>query len=155
MAALASASILLLTVLGRKDKSRESLFLFLAAQAVSWPLTILLVFVGSMESPVRLFPKATDSNFIIPFAFFPAVFVAYYFHYPCNKSRILQIAYTLAVTGGSALVHVTVQKYTNLLLYITYSGYKAWPMLVISFYVIRIYADWYLGQLAKARSSNL
>jgi presenilin-like A22 family membrane protease len=103
---------------------------------------------------VRLFPKATDSNFILAFVFLPAVFVAYYWHYPRNKSRILQIAYTLAVTGFSTLVHVAVQKYTDLLVYITLSGYKLWPMGVIAYYVMRIYADWYLCQLAKARSGN-
>jgi hypothetical protein len=154
IAALAIASILLLTVLGRRDKPRESLFLFLVAQAVTWPVTILLTFAGSIESPVRLFPKATNTNFMLAFVFSPAVVVAYYWHYPRNKSRILQIAYTLAVTGFSVFVQIAVQKYTDLLVYITFSGYKLWLMGIIAYYVIRIYADWYFCQLAKARSGN-
>ena len=153
--ALAVASILLVTVLGRMDRPRESLFLFLVNQAVTWPLTIATVYLGRMESPVRLFPKATDSNFIMAFVFFPAIFVAYYWHYPRDRNRVLQIAYTLAITGGSALVHVAVQKYTDLLLYITFSGYTLWLMGVISSYLLRIYADWCFGQLGKARSGRL
>lgn len=62
IAALAVASILCVTSFRRPDKPRESLFLFLAAQALSWPATILMVFMGRFESPVRLFPKATNSN---------------------------------------------------------------------------------------------
>ena len=151
---LAVASILLLTVCGRTSKPRESLFLFLVNQAVTWPLTIITVYLGSMESPVRLFPKATDSNFIMAFVFFPAVFVAYYWHYPRDKNRVIQIAYTLAITGGSALVHVAVQKYTDLLLYINFTGYRLWLMGIVWSYLIRIYADWYLGQLTKERSGN-
>ncbi|SMC60082.1 CBO0543 family protein [Sporomusa malonica] len=152
--ALAIASILLLTVFGRRDKPRESLLLLLMAQTVTWPATILLVFAGKIESPIRLFPNATDSNFILAFVFLPTVYVAYYWHYPRNKSRIVQIAHTLAFAGIGTLIHVAVQKYTNLLVYIAFSGYKLWLMGIVSNYVLRIYADWYFEKLAKARSSN-
>ncbi len=155
IAALAIASVLLVTVLGRRGKTRESLFLLLMAQSLGWPVTILLVFAGKIESPIRLFPKATDSNFILAYVFFPATFVAYYWHYPRHKSRILQIAYTLAVAGGLALLHVAVQKYTDLLKYITFSGYKFWLITVIMYYTARIYSDWYFSQLAKGRSGTL
>lgn len=154
IAALAAVSILLVTVFGRTDRPRESLFLFIAAQTVSWPSTILMVFLGKFVSPVRLFPKATDSNFMLAFVFIPAVVVAYYWHYPRGKSRIIQIAYTLAVAGGSSLVHVALQKYTDLLLYITFSGYQGWLVFLASLYALRLYADWYFGQLAKARAGS-
>lgn len=152
--ALAIASIILLTVFGRTDRPRESLFLFIVAQTMTWPATIILHYMGSIESPVRLFPKATDSNFMLAFVFSPAVFVAYYWHYPRTGSRILRIATTLAFAGGSALVQVALQKYTDLLVYIAFSGYRLWLIGVISYYLLRIYADWYFGRLAKARSGN-
>jgi len=154
IAALTLASILLVTVFGRTAKPRESLFLFVVGQAVSWPGTIILTFMGSFEVPVRLFPKATDSNFALAFIFLPAVYVAYYWHFPGNKSRIIQIAYTLAVTGGSALAHVAVQKYTDLLVYIDFTGYRLWLINIISYYAGRIYCDWFFSQVAKARGRN-
>lgn len=154
IAILAFVSILLLTILGRPDKPRESLFLFVLEQTMTWPLTIFLVFMDKIQSPVRLFPKATDSNFILAFVFIPAVFVAYYWHYPRNKNRIIQIAYTLTVTGGTMLVHVAVQSYTGLLEYIAVSGYTMWPVVIIGHYVKRIYADWYFRQLTKAKAGN-
>ncbi|MDF2929874.1 MAG: hypothetical protein K0Q75_2112 [Anaerospora sp.] len=154
MVALAIASILLVTVLGRPDKPRESLFLFTLDQTVTWPTTILAVYSGILESPVRLFPKATDSNFLLSFIFFPTAFVAYYWHYPRSRNHFVQIAYTLAFTGAIILVHVAVQKYTDLLLYITFSGYKAVPFFIISYFLKRIYADWYFSQLAKLRSDQ-
>lgn len=154
IAVLAIASILLLTVFGCKGKLRENLFLLLVAQSLCWPATILLVFAGRIESPIRLFPKATDSNFMLAFVFLPALFVAYYCHYPRHKCRILQIVYTLAVVSGIALIHVALQKYTDLLKYITFSGYKFWLINVIVYYVARVYSDWYFRQLAKERSGN-
>lgn len=154
LVALVIASVLLVTVFGRTDRPRESLFLFLVAQTVTWPTTIFFHLIGSTESPVRLFPKATDSNFILAFVFSPAVFVAYYWHYPRSRGRIRQIACTLAFTGGNVLVQVAMQKYTDLLVYIAFSGYKQWLLAVVWYYVIRIYSDWYFSQLAKARPAN-
>lgn len=151
---LAAASILLLAVFSRRDKPRESLFLFLLAQAVTWPATLFLAYTGEYESPVRLFPKATDGNIIMAFVFIPAVIVAYYWHYPRGKGRSLQIAYTLATAGFSTLVHVAVQKYTDLVVYITLTGYKVWVIGIVTNYILRIYADWYFSQLAKARQGN-
>lgn len=154
IAALASASVLLLTVFSRGDRPRQSLFLFLAAQTVTWPATIFSHYTGDIESPVRLFPKATDSSFILAFVFSPALFVAYYWHYPRTGGRLFPIAVTLAFAGGGALVHVAVQKYTQLLVYIAFSGYKMWLTGIIIFYLLRIYADWYFSRLAKARAGN-
>lgn len=154
MVALAIASISLVTVLGRPDKPRESLFLFILDQTVTWPTTIFAVYSGIIESPVRLFPKATDSNFILSFIFFPAAFVAYYWHYPRSKNHFIQIAYTFVFISAIILIHVTVQKHTDLLLYITFSGYKAVPYFIASYFLKRIYADWYFSQLAKLRSDQ-
>ena len=55
IAALVVSSILLVTVFWRIKRSREDMFL------------ILMVLVGKLENPVRLFPKATDGNFIMAF----------------------------------------------------------------------------------------
>lgn len=154
MAALAIASIVLVTVFGRADKPRESLFLFLLSQAVTWPITILIALAGWGESPVRLFPKATDSNFVIAFVFLPAAFVAYYWHYPQSKGRPFQIAYTLAFAGGVSLAHVAVQKYTNLMVYIDFSGYKLWLMTIVAYYLQRIYSDWYFDRLAQQKCDD-
>lgn len=154
MAGLIAGSALLLIAVVSRDKMRESLFLFVSNQSLAWPLTIFIVFIGSQENPVRLFPKATSSNFLLAFVFFPAIFVVYYWHYPRNRSRLFRIAYTLAVTGLGVLVHVVIQKYTNLLLYITWTGYKLWLMNVITYCFNRMYADWYLGRLAKERTGG-
>lgn len=155
MSALAIASVLFLTVLGRPSKPRESLFLFLLAQTVTWPITIFAVYWNLMESPVRLFPKATDSNFVLAFIFLPAVFVLYYCYYPRSMSRVLQIAYHLAFTGCVSLLHVSVQKYTSLLVYMTLSGYQLWPIAIVLYYLQRIYSDWFFCRLEEQMSGNV
>jgi hypothetical protein len=152
MIALVFVSILLLVLSVRREKLRESLFIFLVAQAVTWPIFLLTVLMGSIKSPVRLFPEASDSNFILPFTLGPSLFVAYYWHYPRKSKVLLQVAYTLMATGIGALVQVSSQKYTNLLVYINFSGYTAWAIHIISYYVLRRYIDWYFSQLEKARA---
>ncbi|WP_371380120.1 CBO0543 family protein [Sporomusa aerivorans] len=149
IAALIAGSLLLLIVLGRKDRLRESVFAFSVAQSLNWPLTILLVYWGKLESPVRLFAKATDSNFMFSFVFLPSVFVIYYLYYPRAKGPSLQLAFTLLAAGGIALVHVAIQEYTNLIKYISFSGYKLWLIGILSFYITRVYIDWYFRQLTK------
>lgn len=154
MVVLFTSSILLLTALGPRSMARESLYAFLVAQTISWPLTIFTVYWGKIESPVRLFPNATDSIFILAFVFHPAVFAAYYLHYPRQRGHILQTAFTLAVTGSIALIHVALQKYTDLVKYISFSGYTLWLIGIIAFLIQRRYIDWYFKQLAKEASNN-
>jgi len=155
IAALVISSILLVTVFGRIKRSRENLFLILISQTLNWPGTILMVLAGKLENPVRLFPKATDGNFIMAFVFLPAVFIVYYWHYPRNNNSILQIVYSVVFTGVGALVHVTVEKYTDLMVYISISWYGIWLIIVVSYYVCRIYSDWYFSQLSKTRPGTL
>lgn len=147
MAALAIVSVLFLTILGQPNNHRKSLFLFLVAQVLTWPLTLVTVLLDFGESPVRLFPKATDGNFLFAFVFLPSAFVAYYWHYPRNRNSVFQCVYTLAFTGSTTLVHVAVQKYTNLFLYITLSGYHLWLSVIAMYYIQRIYSDWFFYQL--------
>lgn len=151
IAALAVGSMVLLLVFVQRSRIREGLFAFVAAQSISWPGTIGFAYMGAIESPVRLFPKATDSNFIISYIFLPAVFVVYYLHYPKHKSRIIQIAFTLMVTGAASLMHVAIQKYTDLLVYITFSGYRGWFSTLIIYYVLRRYTDWFFARLSKIK----
>ena len=152
--ALVFVSILLMVLSVRRGTLRECLFLFLIAQAVTWPITILMVLTSSVESPVRLFPKATDSNFILPFVLSPALFVMYYLHYPRKNGCFWQLSYTLIVAGISVLAQVALQKYTNLLVYINFSGYTLWVITILAYYVLRRYINWYFSQLEKARAKH-
>ncbi|MDT8901985.1 CBO0543 family protein [Anaeroselena agilis] len=152
--ALALMSVLLLAAAARISGTRVALFAFLAAQAISWPTTILLVCKGSIVSPVRLFPAATDSNLIMAFVFVPAAFAAHYTYYPLHAGRLVRMVFTLTVTGAVALVHVAVHHYTALLDYIDFSGYWLWLITLALFYALRIYSDWYFSHFARLRAGN-
>jgi hypothetical protein len=75
------ATILLL-VFVKKTQIRSAFFAILLAQLFSWPITLTYVYFGLQQNPVRLFPHATDSNFLFAFIFHPSVFAVYYLHYP-------------------------------------------------------------------------
>lgn len=154
MLALFVSSILLLAVFGRRNMFRECFFAFHAAQAVIWPLSIFSVYLGLINSPVHLFPKATDSVFIVDFILYPSVFAVYYANYPHQKNHLLQPAFTLAVSTSITLVHVALQKYTNLVNYISVSGYTYWVLTIVSFSLLRLYIDWYFMKFYKEASNH-
>ncbi|MCX8128889.1 MAG: hypothetical protein N3I35_02170 [Clostridia bacterium] len=58
-----------------KDKYRLSFISFLSFQALSWITIIFLVQTGSIEFPVREFPRATNVGFLVNYIFLPALFV--------------------------------------------------------------------------------
>lgn len=152
--ALALGAVALLGLAGAARRPRECLFLFVVGQTISWPVTILMVYFGLIRSPVRLFPQATESNFMMAFVFFPAVFVAYYRFYPREKGWLGRMAYSLAVTGAGALLHAGVQKYTALLMYVNYSGFHSWLTLGLSFYIARVYCDWFFARLKERKAKG-
>lgn len=142
-------SVLALVLFTKSKQVREMAFAFLVAQSFSWPITIGITYAHALECPVRLFPKATDSCFITAYVFNPTVFALYYTYYPRNTSVGRQMAYTCIINGSATLVHVITQRYTDLMKYITFSGYWTLLFFLITFYVSRRYCDWYFGRLSK------
>jgi hypothetical protein len=141
--------VLLLFLFLKKKDIRKAFFAALTAQLVTWPNGLLLTSLGAIEYPVRLFPKAIDSSFLHGYIMNPAIFAIYYIHYPKQAKLIWKWVYSLFITALPALIEVAENKYTDLINYKAWSGYNTWILLLISYYIIRRYLDWFFRNAPK------
>jgi hypothetical protein len=141
--------VLLLFLFVKKKDIRKAFFAASIAQLVTWPIGLLVTSLGVIEYPVRLFPKAIDSSFLNGYIMNPAIFAIYYIHYPKQAKLIWKWVYSLVITATLALIEVAENKYTDLINYISWSGYNSWILLLIFYYLIRRYLDWFFRNAPK------
>jgi hypothetical protein len=141
--------VLLQFLLVKKKDIRKAFLAALTAQLVTWPIGLLLTYLGVVEYPVRLFPKAIDSSFLHGYIMNPSMFAIYYIHYPKQAKLIWKLLYSLFITAIPVLIEVTENKYTDLINYKAWSGYNSWMLLLIFYYIIRRYLDWFFRNAPK------
>lgn len=145
MAIITCVSCILLLVFVKKTQIREALVAVLVAQLFSWPVTLIYVLLGLQDNPVRLFPYATDSNFIFAFIFHPTVFTVYYLQYPKQASLTRKISYSTIIITLVIYNQFLIDLYTNLIHHprkITLLG--SWIVIFILYNISRLYIDWFL-----------
>jgi hypothetical protein len=74
-----------------KASFRKALLSFLTFQAATWFVSLILVQLNILAFPVRLFKKATRSNFLNEFLLYPIIFMWFVLLYPKNKSSVIKI----------------------------------------------------------------
>jgi hypothetical protein len=136
--------ILLLLIYVKRTQIKRAVFAILVSQLFSWSLTLLYVLLGLQKNPVRLFPHATDSNFLFSFILHPTVFAVYYLHFPKNRKPGWRFFYTAIITSLLILFHLIMSLYTNLIEY----SHKSIliPSLLIIFIIYNVsrkYIDWF------------
>lgn len=148
MAVIEILSVCLILFFVKKDQLRTAFFAFLLAQFFSWPTTLLYVQFGLQQNPVRLFPNATESNFLFAFIFHPAVYVVYFLYYPRSARKALKMLYTASMSLISPLALLAASLFTHLVFY----PHKAvlllsYAILLIIYSASRRYMDWYFSKL--------
>jgi hypothetical protein len=132
-----------------KKNIRKALLAAIAAETVTWPVGLLLVSFGKIEYPVRLFPKAIESSFLQGYILNPSIYAIYYIHYPKQAKLIWRWVYTLLITAIPVSIEIMANKYTNLVHYKAWSGFYSWMLLIIFYFIIRKYLDWFLKNAPK------
>ncbi len=148
MALITVISVLLLLVFVKKNQVRTALFAFMLAQLFSWPITLLYVQLGLQTNPVRLFPNATESNFLFSFVFHPSVFSVYYLHYPKNAHKSMRILYSAVAVA----LPISLQYVTSLVTNLIFFKYKlvvlgSFVLVFVIYNISRRYIDWYYTRL--------
>lgn len=145
MAIVTVISILLIFIFVKRDQVRKAFLAFMIAQLFSWPITLLYAQFGLQESPVRLFPHATESNFLFAFIFHPSVFTAYYLHYPKNARKRRKLLYLAAICAFAILFQYLTSLVTNLVFFphkLVVIG--SYVMVSFIYHISRIYLDRFL-----------
>lgn len=137
-------SVLLLLVFVKKTQIKKAFFALLVAQLFSWPISLIFVYFGLINIPVRIFPHATDNSFIYAFLFQPSVFAVYYLHYPKQARLWLRLLYTAVILSIPLSTQILAHLYTNIFQFTTKWTLIVSFLLVFAIYnVARMYIDWF------------
>lgn len=149
-------SVLVLLIFVRKHQVRQAFLAYMVAQLFSWPLTLLYVQFGFQTNPVRLFPHATESNFLFAFIFHPSIFSVYYVKYPKTARRSLRIIYSLAVVAVPIAIQYVISLVSNLVAFQNQIIPPASYVMIFTVYNIsRVYLDRYFLKVYDPGRNNL
>lgn len=141
-------TILAIIIFIRKYQIREAFISFLIAQLLSWPFSIIEATLGFIDSPVRFFSNATDSNFLLSYIMYPSLFAIFQVRFPQKKDMLIKFIYFFAFVLGLSLLDILIATYTDLLEYKSWKWYWNFPYFFVSFFFARRYVRWFLNKLS-------
>lgn len=121
----------------------------MTAQLFTWPIGIILVSLGKIDYPVRLFPKAVDSSFLHGYLMNPISFAIFYVNYPSKAKLIYRWLFTLLISYIPVVITDLVEKYTELVAYRAWRSYYTWIMTLLIYFFARKYLDWFFKNVPK------
>lgn len=143
MTAMSIASFLYIP----KAKYRLALISFLISQATTWPSSLILVEIGLIEYPVRVFTRATRGNFLLMFLFIPTIFTWFILIFPYHASIVRKILHYFIFASIFTWFTYFKSTYTNLekLLKVTTLLHVVFMYIRYSFYLVanHIYISWF------------
>jgi hypothetical protein len=125
-----------------KDRFRKSLFALLTFQAFIWISALLHVKFGLISFPIREFPKAVDVLFSAEYFFFPFIYAMYFIFEPV-VGFLGRFCYLIFWISGLTLIHVLIERYSDLLNYENYTWYWAWLNFFVVFLLSNLVCKWF------------
>lgn len=130
-----------------KDKIRKALTSFVAFQATTWFVSIMLAQRGMIAYPVREFVKATNVNFIPQFIFYPTNFMWFILLFPEKKNILIKITHYLIFVSIMQWFIYFSAKYTDMAEFNSSAGIslilKGYMRNFIQFLVCHLYIIWF------------
>lgn len=129
-----------------KSKIRHGIVAFLFKQVVTWLFGLIVVEMGWIEYPARLFKKSNRTSFSFEYFFFPSFCAVFNLHYPQNKNKIYKLMYYTFFSGLITGVEMVAEKYTDLIHYVKWKWY--WSFLTIggTFYLSHRFYRWFFKE---------
>ena len=132
-----------------KQKLRLAITAFVFMQAVTWMFGLIVVEVGLLTYPVRLFAKANRASFTYEFFAYPAVAVIFNVFYPHLSRKAVKFFYYGAYCTALTIPEVLIEKYTDLLEYHHWTWYWTWITLFLTFMISRGFCVWFFRGIIK------
>ncbi len=126
-----------------KNRRKEAIVIFLFKQILTWFLGILSVEMALIEYPVRIFYKAIATSFTFEYFVYPAICVVFVLHYPVNRGFTKRFLHYFYYCTAITLIEVVLEKYTNLIHYLHWSGVVTWISLAVSFFISCLFYRWF------------
>ncbi|MCR2803647.1 CBO0543 family protein [Paenibacillus soyae] len=137
-------TIILIVCFIPRSKIREAQIVFMFKQVLTWPLGVLIVQFGLIEYPVREFPQAFHSSFSFDYFIYPATCVLFVLRFPEGENLLKRVGWYLLFPSWMTVIEVLIEKYTKLILYVTWHWYWTWFGLMITFFLSRQYYLWFI-----------
>ncbi|MGV3466859.1 MAG: CBO0543 family protein [Heyndrickxia sp.] len=129
-----------------KNKIRIAVVAFLFKQVITFLIGLMVVELGLLKYPVRLFSSINRTSFTFEYYGFPVICAAFNVWYPKNKSKLIQFGYYVLYTSVMTLLEVIIEKYTDLLQYIHWEWYISWITLIGAFFIARLFCVWFFAK---------
>ncbi|MGN7400811.1 CBO0543 family protein [Cytobacillus praedii] len=128
-----------------KDKIREAQLIFLFKQVLTWLFGLIVVEMGLIKYPYRLFfKKASKSSFSFEYFIYPALSVLYNLHYPEKRKLLVRILFNTLYPSLITLLEMIALKYTRLIKYEKdWSWYWSFTSMFITNYLSHLYFKWF------------
>lgn len=130
-----------------KNKYRLAVVSFLIAQAVAWASSLVVVQLGLISYPVRLFPKATRGSFVHLFVFLPTLYTWFILLFPKNAAWLKRVMHYFVFVSISAWYIYFMIVYTNLQRFtkgsLTFQFAFMYIRYLVFFFIMRLYITWF------------
>lgn len=129
-----------------KNKIRLAVVAFLFKQVITFLLGLVVVELGLLEYPVRLFASVNRTSFTYEYYFFPVICAIFNVWYPNDRSTLIQWGYYVGYTSILTILEVIFEKYTDLIEFIHWEWYVSWITICLSFYITRLFCIWFFTE---------
>ncbi|MDF2893115.1 MAG: hypothetical protein K0R80_3482 [Clostridia bacterium] len=126
-----------------KNKRRDASVIFLIAQLFAWILGLIVVELGWIEYPVRLFAKANATSFSFEYFALPFMCVYFNIYYPHAKGLAKKVLYYISIMSSFTFLEYLAEKYTQILNYIHWAWYDTFISMCIVIYLVRVVYKWF------------
>lgn len=129
-----------------KNKIRLAVVAFLFKQIITFLIGLVVVELGLIEYPIRLFASINRTSFTYEYYAFPVTCALFTVWYPNNRNRFIRLGYYVGFTSILTIGEVIIEKYTDLITYIHWEWYISWVTICFSFILTRLFCIWFFSK---------
>jgi hypothetical protein len=126
-----------------KNKIRLAIVAFLFKQVITFLIGLVVVELGLIEYPVRLFASVNRTSFTYEYYAFPVMCAIFTVWYPNDRSTLTKWGYYVGYTSILTFLEVIIEKYTDLIEYIHWEWYVTWITICMTTFVVRQFCVWF------------
>lgn len=128
-----------------KNKIRLAVVAFLFQQVITFLIGLVVVELGLLEYPVRVFASINRTSFTYEYYAFPVICAAFNVWYPNGRSNLIQVGYYVGFSSVLTIIEVIIEKYTDLLEYIHWEWYISWVAIYLALFIGRLFCVWFFS----------
>ena len=124
------------------ERIREAIVIFFFKQSLTWLFGLLVVQLGLIKYPSRVFSKATNTSFTYEFWVYPIICIIFNLYYPFGESVVAQIWHYTVYSSAIAVIEYILERYTQLIKYENWAWYWTWITLALTFLASNLFYRW-------------